>query len=135
MNEKYEKIIHLPHHISKNRPQMSNHDRAAQFAPYSALSGYEDAVEETARLTDEKCELDDYEKEKINAALTDLLGSDDDKNASFTFFRPDKKKKGGAYITTTGQIGEYDELTREITLTTGRIIRIDDIIEINIISQ
>ena len=66
MNEKYEKIIHLPHHISKNRPQMSNHDRAAQFAPYSALSGYEDAVEETARLTDEKCELDDYEKELID---------------------------------------------------------------------
>ena len=135
MNERYKKIMDMPRHISDKRAPMPKIDRAAQFAPYSALSGYEDAVEETARLTDQKTELDEYEKEKINAALTDLLGSDDDKNASFTFFRPDKKKKGGAYITTTGQIGEYDELTREITLTTGRIIRIDDIIEIKIISQ
>ena len=135
MNERYEKIINLPHHVSTKRPQMSNYDRAAQFAPYSALSGYEDAVEETARLTDQKCELDDYEKEKINTALTDLLGSDDDKTARITFYQPDKKKKGGAYITTIGQIGDFDELNREITLTNSRIIKIDDIIEINIIAQ
>ena len=104
MNEKYEKIINLPHHVSKTRIPMLKEDRAAQFAPYSALSGYEDAVEETARLTDKKRELDDYEKEKINAALTDLLNFDEDKTATITFFLPDKRKKGGSYITTTGQM-------------------------------
>ena len=134
MNEKYEKIINLPHHVSKTRTPMLKEDRAAQFAPYSALSGYEDAVEETARLTDKKHELDDYEKEKINAALTDLLNFDEDKTATITFFLPDKRKKGGSYITTTGQIGSFDEIKREITMTTGRIIKIDDIMKISIIA-
>lgn len=130
MNEKYEKIINMPHHVSKSRAQMSKQDRAAQFAPYSALSGYEDAVEETARLTDQKCELDEYEKEKINAALTDLLSSEEDKTARITFFRPDKHKPGGAYITVIGKIGKFDEIQREITLIGGTPIKIDDIIEI-----
>ena len=75
MNEKYEKIINLPRHVSSKRAQMPREDRAAQFAPYSALSGYEDAVEETARLTDQKIELDEYEKEKINDRLLFLLSS------------------------------------------------------------
>ena len=66
MNEKYEKIINLPHHVSMTRESMPKADRAAQFAPYSALSGYEDAVEETARLTDGRIELDEYEKEIID---------------------------------------------------------------------
>ena len=73
MNEKYEKIINLPYRKPTKHIPMAKGDRAAQFAPYSALSGYEDAVEETARLTDSKIELDDYEKERINATLTSLL--------------------------------------------------------------
>ena len=75
MNEKYEKIINLPHHVSKTRAQMSRSDRAAQFAPYSALTGYENAIEETARLTDRKHELDEYEKEKINSAIISIMSS------------------------------------------------------------
>ncbi len=130
MNEKYEKIINLPHHVSQNRAQMSKSDRAAQFAPYSALSGYEDAVEETARLTDKKHELDEYEKEKINAALTDLLSSPTDTIISITFFRPDKRKSGGAYITVTGKFAKFDEITQEITLIGGTPIKIDDVIDI-----
>ncbi|MBQ4107778.1 MAG: hypothetical protein IJC80_00100 [Clostridia bacterium] len=98
MNEKYEKIINLPHHVSKTRPQMSVHDRAAQFAPYSALSGYEDAVEETARLTDRKIELDEYEKERINANLLAFLSAPIGTRAKITYFRPDNKKSGGAYF-------------------------------------
>ena len=69
MNEKYEKIINLPYKKSTKHTPMSKGDRAAQFAPYSALSGYEDAVEETARPTDGRIELDEYEKDRINAAL------------------------------------------------------------------
>ena len=134
MNEKYAEIIDLPHHTSPTRAPMPRSDRAAQFAPYSALSGYEDAVEETARLTDKKIELDDYEKEKINALLTTLISSKDDTTAEITFFRPDDRKCGGAYITLIGQIGRFDEINREITLTSGHSISIDDIIKIEIIS-
>ena len=129
MNEKYEKIINLPHHVSKTRPQMSRSDRAAQFAPYSALSGYEEAVEETARLTDKKQELDEYEKEKINSTLLSVLSAPTDTKVKITFFRPDEKKEGGAYVSVVGEIGRFDEITREITLVGGSPIRLDDIIE------
>ena len=110
---------------------MSKSDRAAQFAPYSALSGYEDAVEETARLTDNKIELDDYEKERINAILTALLASPPGTKAQITYFRPDNRKNGGAYITVTGEIGKYDEINGEITLIGGCPIKMDDIIHIH----
>ena len=130
MNEKYEKIINLPHHVSPSREPMARYDRAAQFAPYSALSGYEDAVEETARLTDTRTELDEYEKEKINATLTALLSSPPDTKVSITFFRPDRSKSGGAYVTARGEVGCIDEVKKEITLVGGCPIKIDDIIEL-----
>ena len=135
MNEKYEKIINLPHHVSKTRARMSTSDRAAQFAPYSALSGYEDAVEETARLTDEKIELDEYEKEGINATLNELISMPPDTRVSLTYFRPDKSKKGGAYITVAGEVGRIDEVTREITIIGISPIKIDDILELRILSS
>ena len=120
----------MPHHVSGKHAPMPRSDRAAQFAPYSALSGYEDAVEETARITDRKQELDEYEKEKINSALTALLSSPPDTKVKITFFRPDKRKSGGAYVTVTGEIGKIDEITREITLIGGTPISIDDITKI-----
>ena len=130
MNEKYEKIINLAHHVSKIRPQMQRADRAAQFAPYSALSGYEDAVEETARLTDRRIELDEYEKERINACLNDLLTAPPDTRVSITYFRPDVRKEGGSYVTAAGEIVRIDEAAREITLVGGYTIKIDEIIDI-----
>jgi hypothetical protein len=130
MNEKYEKIINLPHHVSTKHAPMPISDRAAQFAPYAALSGYEDAVEETARLTDQKHELDEHEKEKINLVLTALLSANDGKKAKITFFRPDSKKAGGAYVTVIGEIGRFDEIRREIILLGGKKIAIDDVVEI-----
>lgn len=133
MNEKYEKIINLPHHVSTKRAQMSTHDRAAQFAPYSALSGYEDAVEETARLTDERIELDEYEKEKINATLNELLYTSTDTRVLLTYFRPDKNKKGGTYFTASGEVGRIDEVTKEITIIGISPIKIDDILELRIL--
>ena len=94
MNEKYKEIINMPHPVSKKHVQMNIIDRAAQFAPYSALSGYEDSVEETARLTDKRIELDEYEKERINASLIALLSSPPDTIVSITYFRPDSRKAG-----------------------------------------
>ena len=132
MNEKYEKIINLPHHVSKTRPQMSKSDRAAQFAPYSALSGYEDAVEETARLTNEKIELDEYEKERINATLIALHSAPADTQISITFFRPDRYNSGGAYVTVTGGLAHIEEVKKEISLIGGYPIGIDDIIDVRI---
>lgn len=130
MNERYKDIIDMPHHVSEKHPRMARLDRAAQFAPYSALSGYEDAVEETARLTDRQVELDEYEKEKINATLISLLSAPPDTRVSITHFRPDKKKSGGAYITVTGEVGKIDEVKREITLIGGEPISIDRIVDI-----
>lgn len=130
MNEKYSKIINLPHRSSKTHDPMARSDRAAQFAPYSALSGYEDAVEETARPTDGRIELDEYEKERINASLTALLSAPPDTRVSIIYFRLDKRKTGGAYVTATGEIGKFDEVKREITLIGGCPINMDDVIDI-----
>ena len=134
MNEKYQHIIDLPHHVSKNHPAMSRLDRAAQFAPYSALSGYEDAVDETARRTDSKIELDDSEKEIINQRLI-LAADDDERVIKISYFVPDRRKKGGAYVTVLGSIGRTDEIKREITLTNGCVIPIDEIIEVEIVEN
>ena len=130
MNEKYANIIDLPHQVSKSRPRMSRLDRAAQFAPYSALSGYEAAVRETARLTDKKTELDDYEKEKIDQTLNGLLASDVEVKASLTFFCPDRKKEGGSYITLTGEIYKIDSIERRIVMVGGEEIKLDDLVDV-----
>ena len=135
MNEKYENIIDLPHQVSKSRPRMSRLDRAAQFAPYSALSGYEAAVRETARLTDRKTELDDYEKEKIDQTLNDLLASEVGVKASLTFFCPDRKKEGGSYITLTGEIYKIDGIERKIIMVGGEEIMLDDLVNVQKIEK
>ena len=130
MNEKYEKIINMPHPTSERHARMKKSDRAAHFAPYAALSGYEDAVEETARLTDRRIELDEYEKERINSALTSLLSPATAPMVSITYFRPDKRKAGGAYVTVTGELYGIDEHTRILTLVGGYIIPLDEIIDV-----
>ena len=135
MNEKYEKIINLPHHVSKTRPQMSISDRAAQFAPYSALSGYEDAVEETARLTYRRIELDEYEKEKINSDLTSLLASPNGRLIRLTYFCPDRYKNGGAYVSVTGELSYVNEVKRELVLIGGYRVIIDEISELKILEN
>ncbi len=109
---------------------MAKGDRAAQFAPYSALSGYEDAVDETARRTESRIEIDEYEKEIINAHLVDAINSPDFKRLAITFFVPDRRKSGGAYITAVGEILRIDEIKKELTLQSGRVIPIEEIIKI-----
>ena len=105
MNGKYDDIIHLPHHTSSRHPRMSMADRAAQFSPFAALSGHEDAIRETARLTTERAELSESRKEELNEQLVWLREHPDARErVTVTYFRPDAKKAGGAYVTVTGAV-------------------------------
>lgn len=129
---KYADIINLPHHISKKRPQMNRIDRAASFAPFAALTGYDDAVRETARLTDSKLELDENTKELLNEKLQIILEMNSDElPVSITYFVPDKRKSGGAYVVKTGTIKRYDEYERQIVFTDKMSVSIDDVVEID----
>lgn len=128
---KYDDIINLPHHVSSNRAHMPMLDRAAQFMPFRALTGYEDAVRETARYTDEKIELTDEEKALLDVELQRLADSAaSHPQVTLTYFRPDKRKSGGAYVTITGQVKKIDDLEGALILTGGVRILIEDILEI-----
>lgn len=128
---KYDDIINLPHHQSSKRPHMSMRDRAAQFAPFAALTGYGSAINETKRLTDKKIELNDDEKQELNAKLNyiaDNLGSKP--KVTFTFFNPDAQKSGGAYINVTGIVKKIDTYENCVVLEDDRHISFDDVIGI-----
>lgn len=136
MSSKYDQIKHL------NRPQyndlrpMSRHDRAAQFSPFAALVGYDDAVEETARLTDEKAELTDDQAIELNIKLNVLLEKLDEQPViKVTYFVPDKKKAGGKYVDKTGVVRVYDEYSRELVFLDKERIRIDDIMKVELVEM
>ena len=127
----YEDILNLPHHVSKTRPQMSMQNRAAQFSPFAALTGYDDAIKETGRLTDEKIEMDEDRKAALDmkqAYLIEMI--DEQPEISITYFLPDAKKSGGAYVTVTGNLKRFDEYERLLILTDGKKIPMDDIADI-----
>lgn len=129
--EGYEDIINLTHHVSKTRPQMSMLDRAAQFSPFAALTGYDAAIKETGRLTDEKIELDEDRKAVLDmkqAYLIEMI--DEQPEISITYFLPDTKKSGGAYVTVTGNLKRFDEFEHLLLLTDGKKIPMDDIADI-----
>ena len=128
---KYGDIINLPHHVSATRPQMSMIDRAAQFSPFAALTGYDAAIKETGRLTDEKIEMDEDRKAALDmkqAYLIEMI--DEQPEISITYFLPDAKKSGGAYVTVTGNLKRFDEYERLLILTDGKKIPMDDIADI-----
>lgn len=128
---KYQDIIHLPRHISNTHAHMPVEDRAAQFAPFAALTGHHEAVKETARLTDKRMELDEYCKEVINEKLQEIRERVETKpEVSVTYFVPDIKKEGGAYVTVAGYVKKVDEYGRTLYLEDGTKILIDEIIEI-----
>ena len=128
---KYDDIINLPHHVSTTRPHMPMIDRAAQFMPFRALTGYEDAVRETARLTDEKIELTEDEKAILDMRLQKLADEiSSQPKVTLTYFRPDKKKTDGAYLTVTGQLKKIDDYEGALILMGGERILIEDILEI-----
>ncbi len=124
----YEDIIHLPHHVSATRPQMSMLDRAAQFSPFSALTGYDAAIQETGRLTHEKLELDEDVKASLDRKHERLMERiDAQPPLSITYFLPDDRKAGGSYVTVTGNLKRFDPAKRLLILTDGRKIPMDDI--------
>lgn len=134
MMGKYDDIIDLPHHVSSTYSRMSMSDRAAQFQPFRALTGYEDAVQETARLTDEKIELTEEQKAILDSALQELADRlPGQPRAAITYFQPDKKKTGGAYICITGQLKKVDAYAGELLLMNGQRIPMEDILELQLI--
>lgn len=98
---RYYDIMDLPHHVSMRRPHMSMPNRAAQFSPFAALTGYEDSIRETARLTDARIELDECAKAALDAKLQ-AIQSNPNMPVSITYFVPDTRKAGGAYVTAEG---------------------------------
>jgi len=132
MKGNYDDIINLPHHVSPTRPRMSMIDRAAQFSPFSALTGHDSAVKETARLTDQRIELSEDMKSEINDRLLFIAERKKEKTEiEITYFKPDEKKEGGAYITAFGSVKKINEYERVIIMNDGPKIQIDDIISID----
>lgn len=132
---KYEDIIHLPHHVSKKRPQMAIKDRAAQFSPFAALTGHEAAVKETARLTEEKMELDESTKRRLDETLQmlmDQLRRDIHLFVQITYFLPDEKKTGGSYLRIREKIQKIDTYRRIIFMMDKTKVPIDDIVDIEL---
>ncbi len=131
MKDQYSDIINLPHHVSKTRPQMSELERAAQFSPFAALTGYDAAISETGRLTDEKIELGEETKAVLDMKQQYILDMiSDQPEITVTYFIPDTKKSGGAYVSVTGNLKRIDEYERLMLLTTGEKIPLDDIMDI-----
>lgn len=128
MKESYDDIIGLPHHTSVKHPRISILDRAAQFAPFSALSGYGAALAETARLTERRINLTEEELLELDYKQQILMANIDERpEITVTWFCPDERKEGGKYITTTGSLKRIDEVRRVMGLVDGTEISIDDI--------
>lgn len=128
----YDDIINLPHHVSKIRPQMSMLDRAAQFSPFAALTGYDAAIKETGRLTDERIELDEEALTALDRKYQLLINAlDDAPEVTITYFQPDERKAGGKYITATGAVKKVDDFERRITMQDGSKIPMDDVLSID----
>ena len=135
----YADIIHLPHHQSATRPHMSLHDRAAQFSPFAALTGFDGVIAETSRLTDQKIELSEYERALLDQKLSlidDELHNGNHPEITVIYFVPDPLKAGGAYNEYTGHVRNIDAFERCIVFlagngrSAGKRIRIDGIAEI-----
>ena len=132
MNRKYNEIMGLPHHVSKTRPQMPMSDRAAQFAPFAALTGYDSAIKETGRLTDERIELDEEALTALDMKYQLLMEAlDEAPEVTITYFRPDERKAGGKYVSATGAVKKVDDFERRITMRDGTRIPMDDVLSID----
>ncbi|BES64971.1 hypothetical protein SANA_14100 [Gottschalkiaceae bacterium SANA] len=126
--KEYEDIIHLPHHVSRTRPQMHIVDRAAQFAPFAAVVGHEHALKEAARTTDQRKELDETEKTIIDEHLREIEAQLPNRfEIKVVYFKPDEFKDGGKYILKVGEVKKIDIYLREVQMVDGTRIAIDDI--------
>ena len=131
MNNRYNEIINLPHHVSKTRPQMPLSDRAAQFAPFAALTGYDSAIKETGRLTDERIELDEEALTALDRKYQLLMDTlDDAPEVTIIYFQPDERKAGGQYVSATGTVKKVDTFGRRIILQDGTRIPLDSVYDL-----
>lgn len=129
----YEDMLELSHPVSKTHPQMARRDRAAQFAPFAALTGYEEAVREATRFTEEKMILDEDSKEQLDWKLRHLQEKVKEKpTITVTYFLKDEKKKGGKYVTVTGVLKKIDSYTHQFVLESGEEIPVEDIVSLNL---
>lgn len=128
---KYNDIINLEHHISKIHKQMSLENRAVQFAPFSALTGYDEAIKETTRITQDRIELDEELKHTLNKKIICINNQiSSNPKVTITYFVPDSKKLGGKYQTITGNVRKIDKYNKIIMLINGLKIPIIEIIDI-----
>ncbi len=130
--DKYNDIINLPHYVSPNRKHMSMIDRAAQFSPFAALTGHSEAIDEVARFTENAPDLDENTKDILNEKLQLIADSlSNEPVVSVTYFKPDSRKSGGAYIIKNGVLKSIDSFRRELIFADNTHIPIDSIIEID----
>ena len=131
MNNRYDEIMGLPHHVSKTRPQMPMSDRAAQFAPFAALTGYDSAIKETGRLTNERIELDEEALTALDRKYQLLIEAlDDAPEVTIIYFQPDERKAGGQYVSATGVVKKVDTFGRRILLQDGTRIPLDSVYDL-----
>lgn len=131
MASEYDDIIDLAHHVSATRPHMTMRDRAAQFSPFAALTGYGDAVRETARLTDGRIELDESKKTALGFRLRSVAENLARRpRVELTYFLPDGRKAGGAYVMVSGEVKTVDETQRAVVMCDGTRVPIDEIIDV-----
>ena len=132
MNGKYDEIMGLPHHVSKTRPQMPMSDRAAQFAPFAARTGYDAAIKATGRLTDERIALDEEALTALDMKYQLLMDAlDDEPEVTITYFQPDERKAGGKFVSAVGAVKKIDDFERRITMRDGTRIPMDDVLSID----
>lgn len=130
---KYDDIIHLPHHTSSRHPRMSMQDRAAQFSPFSALTGYDAVISETGRRTEGRLELTEDKKAELDEALRHLLQElPGHPTVRVTCFVPDERKAGGAYVTVTGNACSLQTYERLLIMMDGTELRLDDVVELEL---
>ena len=130
---KYDDILNMPHHVSSTRPHMSMHDRAAQFSPFAALVGYDDAVKETARLTNEKQELTADRITDLNQKIVFLTENADERpEVTIEYFISDEKKAGGKYVALSGNFRRIDEYNHNMVFVSGEEIPLNDIFMIEL---
>ena len=132
MNNRYDEIINLPHHVSKTRPQLPLSARAAQFAPFAALTGYDSAITEPGRLANERIELDEEALTALDRKYQLLMDAfDDAPEVTITYFQPDERKAGGKFVSAVGAVKKIDEFERRITKRDGSRIPMDDVLSID----
>lgn len=133
---RYDDILHLPHHVSSKRDPMSLHDRAAQFSPFAALVGYEDAIREAGRLTDSRITLSDTATEEVDRVLRALQARLEERpHVRLTYFSPDLRKSGGENRSVTGIIRKIDTYRRHVLLEEGLAIPLEEIVSVEILGK